>query len=300
MSLKQRLTPWMPPKLLSLGEAMVGKNSWLAIQGYLKGEQTPWSRGYIPYKKQFIAQALQNPELLDIFSQGKLLPQDYGYALDERCVEYPWLFTHLPKTAKVILDAGSTLNFDYLLAHSYLADRQLHIATLAPEEQCFWEKGISYIFADLRDLPLRSDYYDVVLCLSTLEHVGLDNRLFTRDNRYYESSAEDYKLAMQELSRVLKTGGSLFVSVPFGKYQNFGEFQQFDSALLAEAIQAFGPAQSVESTFFRYTHRGWQRTTEAECSDCEYMHWFLPTSEKPDAPDKAAAARAVACVHIRR
>lgn len=299
MSLKQRLTPWMPPKLLNIGEAMVGKNSWLAVQGYLKGGQTPWTRGYTPYKKQFIGQALQNPEMLAIFNQGKPLPEGYGYALDERCVEYPWLFTHLPETAKTILDAGSILNFSYLLDQPYFTDRQLHIVTLAPEEESFWKREISYIFADLRELPLRENYYDTVLCLSTLEHVGLDNRLYTRDNRYHESSTEDYKLAMEELSRVLKPGGSLFISVPFGKYQNFDEFQQFDSALLEKAIQAFGPAQSVDKTFFRYTDQGWQIATETECSNCEYMHWFLPTSEQPNAPDKAAAARSVACVHIR-
>jgi SAM-dependent methyltransferase len=303
MTLKTLTQNWLPPAALPLVKRLTGRSEAQLQQRYLQGDRQPWSRGYGAYKQDLIRRTLQDSDLMAHFQQEIPLPEGYGIGVDERCVEYPWLFVHLPTTAKTVLDAGSVLNFDYLLDHHYFTDRQLHIVTLAPEEQCFWEKGISYLFTDLRYLPLREAYYDVIVCLSTLEHVGLDNRQYTQSQHHTEVSSGDYKLAIQELRRVLKPGGILLMSVPFGRYQNFGNFQQFDSALLAEAISAFGPAQTIDKTFFRYNAQGWQIATEAECAQCEYVHpdeWTNTASGKPNPIDKAAAAQAVTCIQIRR
>ncbi|WP_052049886.1 class I SAM-dependent methyltransferase [Leptolyngbya sp. KIOST-1] len=299
MSLKESIEFWVPPSLIALGKLAVGKTPQQKIDRYLSGDRTPWSPGYEPYKQQTIQEVLQNQSLLEIFDQGQSLPSGYGLYLDERCVEYPWLFSKLPDVAQYVLDAGSVLNYEYLLDHPYFANKRLHIATLAPEYRCFWEKGISYFFEDLRELPIRGEFYDAIVCLSTLEHVGLDNTQYAQSERYSENQSNDYRLAVKELSRILKPGGSLFLSVPFGKYQNFGDFQQFDAALLADAIAAFGPAQAIEKTYFKYSADGWQVATEADCADCKYVHsdeWF----GKAKPSDGAAAARAVACVHILR
>ena len=43
------------------------------------------------------------------------LPARYGFRVDERVVEYPWLFSRFFAGEGTLLDAGSTLNFDYLL-----------------------------------------------------------------------------------------------------------------------------------------------------------------------------------------
>jgi RNA polymerase sigma-70 factor (ECF subfamily) len=55
----------------------------------------------------------------------------------------------------------------------------IHILSLAPEEECFWQRSVSYLFHDLRNIPIRDDYYDTISCLSTLQHVGCDNSSFT-------------------------------------------------------------------------------------------------------------------------
>jgi len=36
---------------------------------------------------------------------------------------------------------------------------------------------------------------------------------------------------------VLKPGGSLFLTVPFGIYRHFGTFQQFDRKLLSRVVE---------------------------------------------------------------
>ncbi|MGG6239890.1 class I SAM-dependent methyltransferase [Nodosilinea sp. AN01ver1] len=303
MKLKESIEFWVPPSLIAVGRLVAGKTSQQKINRYLSSDRTPWSPGYEPFKQQTIQATLQDQNLLEVFGKSKSLPKGYGLYLDERCVEYPWLFSKLPDAAQYILDAGSVLNYEYLLDQPYFVNKHLHITTLAPEYKCFWQKGISYFFEDLRQLPIRDEFYDSIVCLSTLEHVGLDNTQYAQDKRYSENRSNDYRLAVTELRRILKPGGSLFLSVPFGKYQNFGDFQQFDAALLADAIAAFGPAQMVEKAYFKYSTDGWQVATEADCADCEYVQpdeWLTQIPGKPRPSDGAAAARAVACVHILR
>jgi hypothetical protein len=281
----------------------------LTLEDYLKTYQkwqgTPWSMGYNLAKFGFIHQIINNPNLLKTFSQKEPLSEKFGIGFDERCVEYPWLLSHLTQQPATLLDAGSVLNFETLLNHSIFVNKKLHILTLAPESNCFWQKGISYLYEDLRHIPSRDSYYDAIICLSTLEHIGCDNTLYTQDTNYQENLPDDFLQAMQELRRVLKSGGSLFLSVPFGKYGNFKTFQQFDYPLLSEAIKTFGDTQLIKETFYQYTPQGWQLSTAQDCANCEYVQWLTIAYEQhqipnpiPVEPDLAAAARAVACVQL--
>ena len=139
---------------------------------FLRACLLPWSEGYFEHKCAEIARVLRN----GAFPEGEL-PPGFGFRLDERIVEYPWLFSRLPACLGVLLDAGSVLNFDFVLAHPALAGKKLHICTLAAENECFWRNGISYLFEDLRRLPYRDGWFDWIISLSTLEHVGMDNSL---------------------------------------------------------------------------------------------------------------------------
>lgn len=247
--------------------------------------------------------ALADEPLLMRFRHGEALPAGYGVGVDERCIEYPWAVSRLDNGPAVLLDAGSTLNHDFILEHPILRNKELHIFTLAPEAQCFWQRGISYLFCDLRDIPIRDNYYDSVACISTLEHIGCDNTFYTGSDADGEDHREDFVIAMQELWRVLKSGGHLFLTVPFGAYRHCGSFQQFDSMLLSRAIAAFGEAAQVAVAFYRYSEEGWNVANQADCEKCEYWRWIgQPRETWPDPlpvePDLATGARAVACVEF--
>ena len=84
---------------------------------------------------------------------------------------------------------------------------------------------------------------------------------------------------------MLRPGGVLLLTVPFGKYKDYGWFQEFDRTLLSIAIEAFGPAQSARETFYRYTPGGWQVATDQECAECTYAQ-------------NSVAAGSVACVRL--
>ena len=270
---------------------------------YVEAGRIPWSRGYGQAKIKFIREVLCNPGLIKVFQKDSELPERFGVGFDERCIEYPWLLARLQPRPERILDAGSALNHAFILEHALFREKKLTILTLAPEQTCFWQKGISYIYDDLCAIPTQKAYYDTIVCISTLEHIGCDNRLYTNDQAHREHRPERLVLAMQELCRVLKSGGSLFLTVPFGVYAHFGVFQQFNRTLLSRAIEAFGKASTVVETFYKYSAKGWNLSDATDCAGCQYVEWITRPDSRwpkpiPVEPDLAAAARAVACVQI--
>jgi hypothetical protein len=268
-----------------------------------KPQLGPWIGGYERAKQQFVAAVLANADTMQRFRAGVDLPDRYGIGLDERCIEYSWALSRLEPDAKEILDAGSVLNNHAMVECPPIQGRNLHILTLAPEANCFWSKGISYLYASLLDTPIRDDQYDAIICISTLEHIGFDNFVFT--GQHDPARPDDYLTAMREMRRILKPGGSLLLTVPFGMRQNFGAFRQLDLTLLTGAVDAFGPTRKVLQSFYQYTSAGWRLSSAADCSDCRYVDWVAeawqgkPWPEpRPVELDFAAAARAVACVQL--
>src|SRR4051812_39028957 len=110
----------------------------------------PWTPDYTELHRDFVRAALDDDGVIARFRAGARLPRAYGVGLDERVVEYPWLCAHLPAGGRV-LDAGSTLNHAHILDRFLTGVASLHIVTLSPEPISFPERGVSYIFADLRE-----------------------------------------------------------------------------------------------------------------------------------------------------
>jgi SAM-dependent methyltransferase len=272
------------------------------IEDYIRNGRRPWSRGYLAFRDSLISQQLQDAEFLQGIRTQRPLPSGYGAFLDERTVEYPWLFAHMQAEPGVLLDAGSVLNFPHLIQHPRLQNKNLSIVTLAPEACCFWQRSISYLFADLRQLPFRDNHFDQVFCISTLEHVGKDNATYTTRPEFREDKPDDFQQAVRELKRVCKKGGQVLISVPFGKFTDFGWYQQFDAPLLNRLIEAFAPAR-LEATYFRYVNGGWTISDQAGCADCEGFNihetrYMNPQSTRDYDPDFAAASRGIAALKL--
>lgn len=271
------------------------RNIVLIILYYVFSKRRPWSRGYYAYKAYFLEKAINDPVMMSRFIQGTQLPSKYGFRIDERAVEYLWVFSRLESEHRNIFDAGSALNFPFILDSRALQHRGVTLCTLAPERIHYKDARISYIYDDLRNLMLRDEWFDAITCISTLEHVGMDNTLlYTNDDQHKESSNTDYLKVVQELKRILRPGGKLLITVPYGKYENHGWLQQFDSKMIAEVVRAFDGSSSRLS-YFRYMNDGWAWAQPEECVGDSYFD-FHSSSEFSD--DMLAAARSVACIEL--
>ena len=82
---------------------------------FVRNGMKPWKTGYLEYKDDEISRVVRE----GTFSSNKL-PAGYGFRLDERIIEYPWLFSRLPMGEGRLLDAGSTLNFEFLIEQPVL------------------------------------------------------------------------------------------------------------------------------------------------------------------------------------
>lgn len=262
---------------------------------YVRSGRIPWSKGYTEYKYDFIGNIINGDDLI-CFSSEKL-PTGYGYRLDDRAVEYPWFFSRLRNDEVRILDAGSALNFREVLTSNKMSGRKLFIVSLSHEQAPDVGVYPSYIYDDLRDLCFKADFFDAICSLSTIEHIGLDNTmLYTDDILKKEDDKYAHLNAIREFSRVLKKGGNLYLSVPFGKHINHGWFQIFDAEMIDRVIETFSPA-AVEKTFFKYEGEQWNFSDKLNCRGSGY---FDIHKEKTFGKDYLAASRSVCCLKMEK
>ncbi|HEU4719532.1 MAG TPA: methyltransferase domain-containing protein, partial [Bacteroidia bacterium] len=241
-----------------LGRKPVDQRS-ARISQYIAGGRIPWSTGYYEYKWDFISHSLDDKTLLGVFQKHEPLPAGYGSGLDDRAVEYPWIFSRIRSGKSYFLDAGSTFNFPAIVNLPVVREKDLTILTFFPEPYAFNKQRVSYVYADLREMPLRDNWFDEIVCQSTLEHVGMDNSMYG-----YKDAPPDigkgkdfsYLKVIHELVRVLKPGGQLLMTFPFGKFEFHGFFQQFDNEMLDSMLDEFGKTGRTETEFFLYTKDG--------------------------------------------
>ena len=236
------------------------------------------------------------------FRDKSSLPKQYGEFLDERVVEYPWLISRLDQGKRRILDAGSALNFSWIIKHSKLQQKDITVVTLEPEANCYWKDRVSYIYSDLRNLPFKSDLFDEVVSISTIEHIGMNNSLYTNNQAYEEKEKLSFLQAVCEIKRVTKPGGKVYITVPYGKYTNFGWYQQFNAEMVNQIIDAFAPAK-LDETYYCYELGGWSVGDKHYCQKFDGFNihdtkYFNPKSTKDYDPDYAAASRAIAALEL--
>lgn len=257
---------------------------------FVSSGKMPWKTGYDIYKRKTIIEYIDNT----IFQVDKLC-DEYGFRIDERVVEYPWLFSRLPSGGGKLLDAGSALNFQYLLEREPLFSKDIFVSTLSPEHFYCEKKNISYVFEDLRSSCFKSNFFNYIVSISTVEHIGLDNTfLYTDDKNKDEDDSHSYKDAILEFYRMLKPGGRLYLTVPYGKYKNHKWFQVFDSKMVDELITTFNPSKFYER-YYSYIPSGWvvsskDKSKNATCFDINV--------QKEYDSDFAAFSRAVVCLEL--
>jgi hypothetical protein len=273
---------------------------------YGRSDRRPWRLGYAEFRSRYLGGALADANLLDRLQQGRGLPAGHGYRLDARVVEIPWCLSRLRATSvRDVLDAGSSLNYLPVVTSPPLQGKRLTIATFAPERRCYWELGISYVFGDLRALQLRDECVDAICCISTIEHVGMDNERYASDvGESRRGASNEFEVAIGDLRRMLRSGGRLMITFPFGRYEDHGWFQQFDAALTDRLIASFAPSRVIENVF-KYEADGWHLSDREACAACSFFDvqeskYFKSGSTIDFPPDFRAGEGAVMCLELHK
>lgn len=266
------------------------------IELYVTNGRVPWSVGYNEYKSMFIKNVLNENEVLQRFKNNLTSLSDFAIGLDERAVEYPWIFSRLSQKATVMLDAGSTFNFDFIVEHELIKNKKLTIFTFHPEKKCFFNKGISYVYGDLREMYFKNNAFEEIVSHSTIEHIGMDNAIYGYgDDKNRNGKSFEYLKAIEEMIRILKPGGKLLITFPFGKYEDHGFFQQFDLEMLQKLLSLFSLVGKFEVDYFKYEKSGWRFASQSELASIES---FNPHSGRGKGEDGAAHCRSIACIEF--
>ncbi|BAO74410.1 methyltransferase domain-containing protein [Winogradskyella sp. PG-2] len=266
---------------------------------YIKRGKEPWTPGYNEFKTEEILNSISEKDVLKSF-KDKIVPNNFGYRIDERIVEYTWIFSKLQNNKATFLDAGSTFNFDYLLGTGLISKKQKYIYTFYPEKLSFNEKQVSYVYGDLRDLPFKDDFFEEIVCQSTIEHIDMDNSIYgynIEHNKNETKKSYEYLLVIEELIRVLKSKGKLLITFPFGKFENHGFFQQFDDEMLVRLTTLFNNRGDFEIDYFKYEKEGWRFANRNELRN---VASYNPHTGKGKLEDGAAHCRSVACVSFNK
>jgi len=165
---------------------------------------------------QILAHILRNPVIGYIVFILAILLKNIALFFgqpDQRAAEYPWVLRQLAFLSKgsIVLDVGCS---ESILSHA-LVMRGFRVVGLDLRDYPMKSEYIAFVKRDIVDTRFPDEFFDGIVVVSTIEHVGL---------KVYGQTVIDSDLdlrAIHELWRVLKPGGLVILTTPFvGNGQN--------------------------------------------------------------------------------
>jgi len=197
----------------------------------------------------------------------------------ERAIEVPWVLRQYRGERRVLdvgyafapqnyIDALTSLGIPRLVG----VDLNGHRDPPPP--------NMETLIADVRALPLETCSFDLVICISTLEHIGRDNTVY---GVHTERDEAGISAALTEMGRVLTRHGRLLVTVPTGDRED-------------------------RTDFLQATPDEWCAIFRAACFDCDYIVYELTENGWRHTPSfdpvgvgygsRGPAASAVLCAEL--
>lgn len=174
----------------------------------------------------------------------------YGLGDSERCVEIPWALSRY-RGEVYVLDVGhARAQKRYIEARNALAVPVL----VGVDPSAAAQDGIRGVAGDVLWPPFRQHSFDLIIAISVIEHVGCDNsRYFHR--RQPAAPCDDLE-AGQRLATLLRNGGRMLITVPFGRFEEHGWFVQYDQHRLKALVEATG-LELVTAEYYGAGSSGW-------------------------------------------
>jgi len=214
--------------------------------------------------------------LIEQIREGKELEQTLegfkGKNYDERIVEYPYFINWLLQQKKVnnILDVGCTLNNK--LVQNTLKERcnNVWLCNVAIESKIYVTNSVFYHISSLEKVSPNNKKFPIITCLSTIEHIGFDNSQYGDKTpaKYTKPTDKPLLVSLRKLAKLLKLGGKLLVSFPYGYREVVIHpktckiaSQVFDFSSVKKGLSILkseGVTSKVE--VFKATNTGWVKT----------------------------------------
>jgi SAM-dependent methyltransferase len=196
---------------------------------------------------------------------------------DERLIEMPWVLARYRGEPRVVDIGYANAAPGYLDALVSAAPGEVVGLDLVEASV----PGVRSVVGDLRALPFPDASFDMLLCVSTIEHVGHDNRVYGAGD---ERDATGITDALREVRRVLSPGGRALITVPTGAEEDHVWFVQLPVATWRRLF-AGAALEVAEEEVYELGADGW-RVAAGDAEEARYG-------------TSGTAASAVYCVELR-
>ena len=183
--------------------------------------------------------------------------------LNERKQEVPWVL----KEAEELSHRGNLLDIG-----SYLTSLPDSLSNLGYQVTAFDLRGpghhaskrVQFVTGDIRCTDFESAAFDIITCVSTIEHIGVKGR-------YGVTIADDDgdRRALDEMYRLLKVNGSLLLTVPMGPLDVLPANRCYNAERINLLTRKF---RSIKREFFAYSKENvWDKVS---IEKAEKVNWY--------------------------
>lgn len=165
----------------------------------------------------------------------------------ERIIEEGFVLSRLPRPPGRILDLGCAESTNAIR----VASLGYKVTGVDLRNLPLRHPSFLMVKADLGSLPFQDNAFDVAVSLSTIEHVGLPWYGLT-------SRSTDHQV-LAEVRRVLRPGGRLILTVPFGRLAQTALHRIYDRSALEQLLHSLQPE---EIAFGIRVQEAWIFTTD--------------------------------------
>lgn len=196
--------------------------------------------------------------MYELDDDGAILPNPIFHRawdkLHSRTIEYPFAASQLG-SAERILDVGSVKGD--LAWTSWLESLPIdvHVTDYDADDDGVFKKS-TFHQADIRHLEIEDNYFDKILAISVIEHIGMDAPQVIDENLPPTDNFGD-AVAFKEMLRVLKPGGHIVMTFPYGIVDS--PIDDSARTYTKETIQRFNDlAEPIVLDYYEYQYNDFE------------------------------------------